>query len=85
MPDDISAEESKEEVVTGMLGDIEIPSTGRMLVGLGGAVMALSTLFSWGELGADSFPNIAGVGTSGSGPLVALVGGIMLTRSVKEA
>ncbi len=67
----------------GMLGPIEIPSTSRLLVGLGGAVMALSTLFSWVELGSDSFPNIAGVGTStiGIGFVVFLVGLSLMLRS----
>ncbi|WP_419849302.1 hypothetical protein [Candidatus Poriferisocius sp.] len=71
----------------GMLGPIEIPSTSRMLVGLGGAVMALSTLFSWVELGSDSFPNIAGVGTStiGVGLVVFLVGLSFLLRSKSVA
>ena len=66
----------------GMLGPIELPSTGRLLVGLGGAVMALSTLFSWVEIGADSFPNIAAVGDStiGIGLTVFLVGLSLLLR-----
>ena len=68
---------------TGMLGPIELPSTGRLLVGLGGAVMALSTLLSWLEVGPDSFPNIAGVGmsTRGVGLAVFLVGLSLLMRS----
>lgn len=72
---------------TGMLGAIEIPSTGRLLVGLGGAVMALSTLLSWVEAGPDSFPNIAGVGTSayGVGLAVFLVGLSLLLRSKSVA
>ena len=67
---------------SGMMGPLEIPSTGRMLVGIGGAVMALSTLFSWVEIGADSFPNIAGVGDStiGIGLAVFLVGLSLLLR-----
>ena len=66
----------------GMLGPIELPSTSRLLVGLGGAVMALSTLFSWVEWGTDSFPNIAGVGIStiGVGLAVFLVGLSLLLR-----
>ena len=66
-----------------MLGPIELPSTGRLLVGMGGAVMALSTLLSWLEMGPDSFPNIAGVGmsTRGVGLAVFLVGLSLLMRS----
>lgn len=66
----------------GMLGPIELPSTSRLLVGLGGAVMALSTLFSWVKWGSDSFPNIAGVGLStiGVGLAVFLVGLSLLLR-----
>ena len=72
---------------SGMLGPIELPSTSRLLVGLGGAVMALSTLFSWVEAGPDSFPNIAGVGTSvyGVGLAVFLVGLTLLLRSKSVA
>ena len=68
---------------TGMLGPIEIPSTGRLLLVIGGAVMALSTLFSWGKVGVDSFPNWAGVGhtTSGVGLAVFLVGLSLLLRA----
>ena len=71
----------------GMLGAIEIPSTGRMLVGIGGAAMALSTLFSWVKVGVDSFPNIAGVGVStfGVGLAVFLVGLSLLLRSKSVA
>ena len=71
----------------GMLGPIELPSTGRLLVGLGGAVLALSTLLSWVEAGPDSFPNIAGVGTSayGVGLAVFLVGLSLLLRSKSVA
>lgn len=92
MSEDTAAEEPEEPMVesspeaadegdddggdTRMLGDIEIPSTGRMLVGIGGAAMALSTLLSWIEVGGDSFPNIAGVGVSsfGIGFVVFLAG-----------
>ena len=68
--------------ITGMFGSIEIPSTGRLLVGAGGAVMALSTLLSWLKAGPDSFPNIAGVGIStlGVGLAVFLVGLSLLLR-----
>ena len=68
--------------ITGMLGSIEIPSTGRLLVGAGGAVMALSTLLSWLKVGQDSFPNIPGVGAStfGVGLAVFLVGLSLLLR-----
>lgn len=71
----------------GMLGPIEIPSSGRLLVVIGGAAMALSTLFSWVELGSDSFPNIAGVGTTtvGAGLAVFLVGLSLLLRSKSVA
>lgn len=50
-----------------------------LLVRLGGAVMGISVLLSWLELGPDSFPNISGIGesTSGSG-LVFLVAGLFL-------
>ncbi len=67
---------------TGMLGPIELPSTGRLLVGIGGAVMAVSTLLSWLKVGQDSFPNISGVGasTSGIGLAVFLVGLSLLLR-----
>ncbi|WP_419918399.1 hypothetical protein [Candidatus Poriferisocius sp.] len=60
----------------------EIPSISRLLVGLGGAVMAISTLFSWLEVGQDSFPNFAGVGTStlGVGLMVFLVGLVLLLK-----
>ncbi len=77
-----AAEDGDDGGGAGMLGDIEIPSTGRMLVGIGGAAMALSTLFSWVEIGADSFPNIAGVGdsTDGIGLAVFLVGLSLLLR-----
>ena len=66
----------------GMLGPIEIPSTGRMLVGLGGAAMALSTLLSWLKSGPDSFPNVTGVGgsTIGIGLTVFIVGLALLVR-----
>ncbi len=69
--------------VTGMLGEIKIPSTGRMLVGIGGAVMAVSTLLSWLKVGHDSFPNVTGVGVStfGVGLAVFLVGLSLLLRS----
>ncbi|MYH95557.1 MAG: hypothetical protein F4129_03505 [Acidimicrobiia bacterium] len=98
MSEDTAAEEPEEPMVegspeaaeaggddgggNGMLGPIELPSTGRLLVGLGGAVMALSTLFSWVEIGADSFPNIAAVGDStiGIGLTVFLVGLSLLLR-----
>lgn len=68
---------------TGMLGAIEIPSTGRLLVGLGGAVMALSALLSWLKTGPDSFPNTTGIGDStfGVGLAVFLVGLSLLLRS----
>ena len=71
----------------GMLGPIELPSTSRLLVGLGGAVMALSTLFSWIELGSDSFPNVSGIGTStfGVGLTVFLVGLALLVRAKSAA
>ena len=70
-----------------MLGPLEIPSTGRLLVGLGGAVMAVSTLFSWVEIGADSFPNIAGIGDStvGIGLAVFLAGLSLLLRHMSTA
>ena len=66
----------------GMLGEIEIPSTGRLLVGVGGAVMAVSTLLSWLKVGQDSFPNVTGVGVStiGVGLAVFLVGLSLLLR-----
>lgn len=71
-----------DEGGNGMLGPIELPSTSRLLVGLGGAVMALSALFSWVKWGSDSFPNIAGVGLStiGVGLAVFLVGLSLLLR-----
>lgn len=70
-----------------MLGPLEIPSTSRLLVGLGGAVMALSTLLSWLKAGQDSFPNNAGVGLStfGVGLVVFLVGLSLLLRSKSVA
>ena len=98
MPGDISAEEPEELIAdssaetadegsngggsTGILGSLEIPSTGRMLVGIGGAAMALSTLLSWVEVGNDSFPNIAGVGVStlGVGSIVFLAGLLFVLR-----
>ena len=66
----------------GMLGPIEIPSTSRLLVGLGGAVMALSTLLSWVEVNLQGFPNVAGAGftTRGVGLAVLLVGLAFLLR-----
>ena len=72
---------------TGMLGPLEIPSTSRLLVGLGGGVMALSTLLSWLKAGQDSFPNNAGVGLStfGVGLVVFLVGLSLLLRSKSVA
>ena len=98
MPEDTATGESEQPIVdsspgaadaggdegggAGMLGPIELPSTSRLLVGLGGAVMALSTLFSWVEWGNDSFPNVAGVGIStlGVGLTVFLVGLSLLLR-----
>lgn len=67
---------------TGMLGPLEIPSTGRLFVVVGGAAMALSTLLSWLEVGNDSFPNIAGVGVStfGVGTIVFLAGLTLVMR-----
>lgn len=72
---------------SGMLGPIEIPSTSRLLVGLGGATMVLSTLFSWIELGSDSFPNVTGIGSStiGVGLTVFLVGLSLLMRAKSVA
>lgn len=102
MSEDTAAEEPEQPIVdssveaadaggddgggNGMLGPLEIPSTGRMLVGLGGAAMVLATLFSWIESGPDSFPNISGIGTStfGVGLTVFLVGLALLVR-VKSA
>ena len=71
----------------GMLGPIEIPSAGRMLVGIGGAAMVLATLFSWIESGPDSFPNVSGIGTStfGVGLTVFLVGLALLVRAKSAA
>lgn len=98
MPEDYASKEPEEPMAesapeapddgggdgggAGMLGSIEIPSTGRLLVGAGGAVMALSTLLSWLKAGPDSFPNIAGVGMStlGVGLVVFLVGLSLLLR-----
>ena len=79
--------EGADEVGSGMLGPIEIPSTGRMLVGLGGAAMVLSALFSWIEIGSDSFPNVTGIGSStiGVGLTVFLVGLSLLVRAKSVA
>ena len=103
MAEDSAAEEPEEPMVegspeavedggddggrSGMLGPIEIPSSGRMLVGLGGAAMVLSTLFSWIESGPDSFPNATGVGAStlGVGLTVFLVGLSLLLRAMSVA
>ena len=67
---------------TGMLGSIEIPLTGRLLVRMGGAVMALSALLSWLELNISGFPNVSGAGytTRGVGLAVLLVGLTFLLR-----
>ncbi len=72
---------------SGMLGPIEIPSTSRLLVGLGGAVMALSALLSWLKTGPDSFPNTSGIGAStfGVGLTVFLVGLSFVLRSKSVA
>ncbi len=72
---------------SGMLGPLEIPSTGRMLVGIGGAAMVLSALFSWIEIGSDSFPNVTGIGSStiGVGLTVFLVGLSLLVRAKSVA
>ncbi len=77
-----STDDGGGETNTGMRISFEVPSAGRLLVGLGGAIMALSTLFSWWELGNDSFPNIAGVGQStlGVGLAVLLVGLVLLLK-----
>lgn len=103
MSEDAAAEEPEEPMVegspeaadadgdvgdgAGMLGPLEIPSMGRILVGLGGAAMVLSTLFSWIELGSDSFPNVSGVGSStiGVGLTVFLVGLSLLVRAKSVA
>ena len=71
---------------SGMLGELRIPSAGRLLVGLGGAVMALSALFSWVEVGPDAFPNLSGIGftTVGVGLAVFLVG-LTLLMGCKSA
>ncbi|WP_419930121.1 hypothetical protein [Candidatus Poriferisocius sp.] len=89
-PEDAMAEGSPEAADaggddgggTGMLGPLELPSTGRMFVVVGGAAMALSTLLSWLEVGNDSFPNIAGVGVStfGVGTIVFLAGLLLVLR-----
>ena len=103
MSEDTAAEEPEEPIApispevadeggddgggTGMLGPIEVPSMGRMLVGLGGAAMVLSTLFSWIEIGPDSFPNVTGIGSStiGVGLAAFLVGLSLLVRAKSVA
>ena len=97
MPEDSASEEPMAESApeapddgggfAGMLGSIEIPSTGRLLVGIGGAVMALSTLLSWLKVGQDSFPNQSGLGNSpyGVGLVVFLVGLSLFLRSKSVA
>ena len=99
MPEDSTAQEPEEPMAQGspeaadgdggdgegpgMLGPIEIPPTSRLLVGLGGVVMVLSTLLSWLKTGPDSFPNTSGIGVStfGVGLTVFLVGLSLLLRS----
>lgn len=103
MSEDTAAEESEQPIAdsthaasdeggdngggNGMLGPLEIPSTGRMLVGIGGAAMVLATLFSWIESGPDSFPNVSGIGPStiGVGLTVFLVGLALLVRAKSAA
>lgn len=55
---------------------------GRVVVRAGGAIMAVSTLFSWLKAGSDGFPNIAGVGTTttGTGLAVFALGLSLLLR-----
>ena len=55
---------------------------GRLLVKAGGAIMAVSTLFSWLKVGSDGFPNVAGVGstTTGTGLAVFVLGLSLLLR-----
>ena len=103
MSEDTAAEEPEQPIVdssaetadegggdgggNGMLGPLEIPSTGRLLVGIGAAAMVLSTLFSWIESGPDSFPNATGIGSStiGVGLAVFLVGLSLLLRAKSVA
>lgn len=60
-----------------------LPDFDRLLVGLGGAVMALSALMSWLEIGRDAQPNISGIGasTAGAGLVVFLLGLSLLLRN----
>ncbi len=55
---------------------------GRLLVKAGGAIMVLSTLFSWLKVGSDGFPNVAGVGTTttGTGLAIFVLGLSLLLR-----
>ena len=98
MPEDSTAQEPGEPIAdnpaeaadagsedgggTGMFGSFKVSSKGRKLVSVGGAVMALSTLLSWLEVGNDSLPNIAGVGVStfGVGSIVFLAGLALVLR-----
>lgn len=65
-----------------MLGSSKDLSIGNALVRIGGAIMALSTLFSWVKAASDSFPNVAGVGgtTFGVGLTVFVLGLSLLLR-----
>ncbi len=103
MPEDTAAQEPEEPMAgssseavedggnggggNGMLGPLEIPSTGRLLVGIGAAAMVLSTLFSWIESGPDSFPNATGIGSStiGVGLAVFLVALSLLLKAKSVA
>ncbi len=59
-----AAEKGENGGGPGKLGSFKNLLTGGMLVRVGGAIMAIAALFSWLEVGNDSFPNVAGVGTT---------------------
>ena len=58
---------------------LAVPPIDRLLVLLGAVAMVLSGLLSWIEVGADAFPNFAGIGAGGGGVgLVVLLVGLAL-------
>lgn len=81
--DDAASGGSGEEV-GGRTLTLNFAGSDRILLGVGGAAMAVSALLSWVEIsGLDSMPNVSGIGatTSGAGLIVFLLGLSLLMRT----
>lgn len=78
-----TANGGSEENGGGRMLTLNIAGSDRILVGVGGAAMAVSALLSWVESGWDATPNISGIGasTGGAGLIVFLLGLSLLMRS----